>query len=448
MPNFQRTAQKHALQIETFDAMFSACNDPLQFFSLELIRKATVPTLLAGLVWVLPLCAIASPASLTSAASSLNTTLTCDDIPNLDFSRENSYGPDSVNADGEGLSYWDFEDDNRVYYTGPSMDFQRLSTLSLLSKTGPLQPSNPCVGGGNCSYAVSFDGPAYKCEEQPDFDSNIPMKKGNLAPDGNYTYYGYSSTSEEIGGRPAEWSNATDDKIGVFYDEPALWIGYVINTTEPFNSSESSLWHHKLDPKVMKCTLYNATYSYTLSFMNGVMFVNNSKTNFISPLLEEGASVSPNASNYKAFAGFHAAGFLFCKTMYNAINQSGESGWSETYSDISQTTLVDADTSLTVPNFPSAVETKFADLVLSIMSDDIMHSKIHISVPCTMANIVLVWNYAPLWLWLSYGAALLTTLVAVAVGAAAISRNGYAVDTNFSTFLATTRSKDLDDIAE
>lgn len=128
------------------------------------------------------------------------------------------------------------------------------------------------------------------------------MSKGRLAPGGNYTYFGYSSASEDASGRPKEWVNTTDDKVGVFHEEPPLWIGYVINTTEPDTSSHRSIWPHKLDPKVMKCTLYSAKYTYTMSFLNGIMSVNNSQTDYKTPLLEPKATMSPNASNYMSFA--------------------------------------------------------------------------------------------------------------------------------------------------
>lgn len=252
---------------------------------------------------MLPLCAIASPASLTSAANTLNETTFCKNIPTLNFNRENQYGLDIPGDTQQALSYWDFKADNKTFYfAGASMDLQRISKLSLLSKRGPLQPDNPCLDGKNCSYTISFDGPAYRCEEKLDFGRHVPISKRDLAPSGNYTYFGYSSASEDKRGRPKEWVNATDDRLGVFHDEPPLWIGYVINTTEPDTSPYRSIWPHKLNPKIMKCTLYSATYTNTMSFLNGLMSVNNSRTNFKAPLLEARTSISPNASNYMVFS--------------------------------------------------------------------------------------------------------------------------------------------------
>ncbi len=54
------------------------------------------------------------------------------------------------------------------------------------------------------------------------------------------------------------------------------------------------------------------------------------------------------------------------------------------------------------------------------------------------------WEYKPRWLVVSYTVAGALVFVTVGVGLHAISRNGYSGDTDFSTFLATTRNPELD----
>jgi hypothetical protein len=65
-----------------------------------------------------------------------------------------------------------------------------------------------------------------------------------------------------------------------------------------------------------------------------------------------------------------------------------------------------------------------------------------------MSTTVLLWNYKPFWLLLSYSLAVAFTLLAAIEGLLAFKRNGYAADTNFSTILVTTRNVGLDRIAE
>lgn len=65
-----------------------------------------------------------------------------------------------------------------------------------------------------------------------------------------------------------------------------------------------------------------------------------------------------------------------------------------------------------------------------------------------MSTAILIWNYKPFWLVLSYSLAALLAILAVIEGLFAFARNGYSADTNFSTILATTRNSELDLLAE
>ena len=64
--------------------------------------------------------------------------------------------------------------------------------------------------------------------------------------------------------------------------------------------------------------------------------------------------------------------------------------------------------------------------------------------PCTLSHSELMWDYKPLFLVLSYSLAGASTLVAVALGALALSHNGYGAEANFSTFLAVMQDLESD----
>ena len=95
-----------------------------------------------------------------------------------------------------------------------------------------------------------------------------------------------------------------------------------------------------------------------------------------------------------------------------------------------------------------ALEKRFDDLFLSIISDTQLHSQIHVPMNCSVAETVLVWNYEPFWLALSYIIAVSLTIVAIAIGGYSFYINGYSVDTKFSSIVATTRNPDLDKLTE
>lgn len=94
------------------------------------------------------------------------------------------------------------------------------------------------------------------------------------------------------------------------------------------------------------------------------------------------------------------------------------------------------------------IEDYFHRIYLSFLSDPVQQSQVYQDVPCDVSAHVLVWNYNPTWLAVSYFIAVGFTFAAIGVGMHAIACNGYVAQTNFSTFLTTTRNPDLDRLAE
>lgn len=192
-----------------------------------------------------------------------------------------------------------------AYYTSPSMNLQRISTLSLLSNFGPLQATNPCVGASNCSYQLSFKGPSYDCQEAPQDNPNTILAQSQLAPHGEAIYTSFSDVIEDEDGAPLNWqfvNAANESMLGTFTKEPSLWIGYVINTTVPVSPFDpSSAWPYILEHHVLQCKLLNVTYHYDINFLNGLMNIEHSSTTDQIPLLEDGSSIHPLARNYGDF---------------------------------------------------------------------------------------------------------------------------------------------------
>jgi len=146
--------------------------------------------------------------------------------------------------------------------------------------------------------------------------------------------------------------------------------------------------------------------------------------------------------------GYHAAGFIFRDMLFGTVNQTNYTQWTRSYSSISQTPLLDQVSQYVVNNFSAAVEQQFATQILSLSTTPVLYAQVNITAPCTMSTTILVWNYKPFWLILSYSLAIGLTLLATVEGFLALKRNGYAADTNFSTILATTRNAALDEIAD
>ncbi|KUJ15822.1 uncharacterized protein LY89DRAFT_734971 [Mollisia scopiformis] len=385
------TVKKRPFRLSTIDGIFMACTDPSGFLNFDLITKATILTLLASLVWALPLSVIVSPATLTSITRLQNTSTICNGIQIIEFTHDDSVSisapTDSatVNDGREGMAYINDMPSNAsiAYYDQPSMGLRRISTRSLLSNFGPLQATNPCLGGANCSYQISFKGPSYDCADASTLSNYTNLAKSQLAPNGQAVYTSFTDVEEDQWGAPVEWQYMTadnDSTIGIFTQEPSLWIGYIINTTnpiEPFNNS--SPWPYELEQHVLQCILQNSTYEYNISFINGLMQIDLSRVSKQIPLLPAGATQHPLDDNYGDFMGYHAAGFIFRNMLSGTVNQTNYTQWTRSYSSISQTPLLDGVSQYVVDNFSGAVEQQFATQILSLSTAPVLYDQVNIT---------------------------------------------------------------------
>lgn len=222
----------------------------------------------------------------------------------MNFSREFDYTIDDATDDLSGLAFWNIRSDGDYYYDQPSSEMQRIFTLSTLSTTGPLQPSsNPCPAGTNCTYTISFLAAAYGCEARDEFGGGPDQQQyraSDLLPTGDVLYASYSALPmgpEDEYGAPLAWEDMSDDDpaLGVFTGLPSLWLGWC--TAEPTDESQ---WANP-EPHIVECQMYNATYSFDITFSDGDMTVENSKTELNNLLLPDGATKSPNATDYLEF---------------------------------------------------------------------------------------------------------------------------------------------------
>ncbi|KAI1084931.1 hypothetical protein F5B20DRAFT_520275 [Whalleya microplaca] len=393
----------------------------------------------------LPLCAIASPSTLTTREGSRTLATTCQDVPILNFTRENGFGLFSDDGSRAGLSYWgiignseQYRDDGRYIYYSPSSELHRTSQLSMLSTTGPIKPPNPCPSNTVCAYSMELAVPAYRCDSRDEFGGSNPSayNRSQLAPTGKLLYASYSSFSEGATGTPLIWDtmNSSAPGLGVFTEIPSLWVGFVTNSL-----------HH--EPRIVECAMHDATYSYNVTFSEQ-MTINRTSVVLNSPLLPDNSSKAPWDDDYQQFSGFHATGYVYRKFLEGNITLSPDSSYWIDHSDITQSDLIDQTTGLpVVDDFAATLEDRFNGIFLSMLADKQLHSQTNSLVPCTVTTQVLVWRYEPFWLALPYIIAVSLTMVAVAAGAYSFHKNGYSANTSFSAFITTSRSADIDELS-
>lgn len=249
----------------------------------------------------MPLSTIASPTTLTSQEGILTQPTTCNNASLLDLSRENGYGAyGGPKDDGRrtALSYWNTRSDGRYIYDQPSSELSRISQLSFLSFTGPLKAASPCPSNKACAYSMNTAMPAYRCENRSEFGGENPRgyNKSQLSPTGLLLYLSYSSFEEGDGGKPLSWSNMTlsNPEIGVFEKVPSFWVGWVTGPTLENPHLETA--------HIMECTMYDATYTYNLTYAEGQVIINQINTVFNGPVLPANSTKAPWDDDYQQFS--------------------------------------------------------------------------------------------------------------------------------------------------
>ncbi|KAI0436657.1 hypothetical protein F4803DRAFT_566673 [Xylaria telfairii] len=427
--------KKRNYKISTLDSLFSACSNPLGFANVQFLLEAYLAAATALFVWLLPLSAIASPSALSIRDAARAHPALCNNVSMLDFTRENGFGFDtnSDDEDRSGMSYWvTNRADKALVYGGPSGELQRIFKLSSLSDTGPLKPSSPCPSARACSYSMNLAAPAYKCQDRLDFGGrkDPPANRSQLSPTG-LLYKAYSSIDESEPTTPL-WDSASSapQDIGVFTEIPSLWVGWLTNS----NGYQSH---------VVECLLYNATTSFNLTFSGDDLVINQTAIDLISLLLPDGTSKSPLDSDYQQFSGYYGASYLFREFLFGNLTKATTfDGWIDG-TDAAQTKWFGAGGIVESNDFAATIEQSFRDFFISMLSATNLHTQITSSVPCFVTENVLVWNYTPFWLVLSYSLALGLNIIAVIIGIYCFRKNGCSMNTTFSTFIVTTRSEDL-----
>ncbi|KAK0647103.1 hypothetical protein B0T16DRAFT_458965 [Cercophora newfieldiana] len=446
-----RTLNRKPLELATIDGVFAASRDPSKAISREMLSKATVQVMLAAACWLLPLSAIASPSTLVAMPSTMSSNESCPRVASLDFARE-SISPGVGDAGRKyEINYWGvYRNTTTPVYMQPTYDFQRLSAVSFRSKNGPLHSHDPCPGA-NCTLTLEFTGPAYKCDEKADFDGTTNQRLTHMPPRGNVVFTSSHPDKERKNkmeiylGVPMEWFSEKGElytgKWGTFTTMYPMWVGYVQNTTRPYKGVNDTLWPFELEKKVLKCDLNYAGYTVDLSFEGGRQTVTEMQLDYRGPVLPDGQTMTPYNTTYREFSAYHAIGFIFQKYISNIITQESSTTAVYPASNIYQTNLINETTGLAVDDFPRALETSFANLVLSLLSEPKFSPVFNTSRPCTVRSRIQQWQYEPFWLGVSYGIGAVAALVCIAAGAYAFVSNRYGVDTMlFSTILAVTRN--------
>ncbi|KAF2755332.1 hypothetical protein EJ05DRAFT_98513 [Pseudovirgaria hyperparasitica] len=477
-----QTFRKKAMTMGAIDGLFAATEDPTMFIKWEMIRNAKLAVLMAVASWLIPIAALLSPASLTTDITQSVINATCTSAPAIDFGLEGIYDFRNDSQKGfRSLIFYNSTDLKQKtegwfdYFDQPSKDTKRLVNTAIYLKR-PVQPDNSlnthCEAGWNCTYTVHLIGPGYKCDELASgedadneklVDAGSPFNMSLLAPKGNNIYVSDVDTADYVRTQSnGTYLDPVPTDLGVLKAEPVIWIGYAVNTSEPYpdDSPYRKKWKTVHVPKIFRCEHYVTDYTVNLTYAEGNQHSNVTNHDYLYPIINttitrdpeetqeymigpESEFVRPteDVKTYKLISTYHAIGYLLRVFLRGTIMVN--ENYPLTQSDISETKMINVTTNYPVDALMKTMVDTYDDMLISLLSENlgVVTSE---SVSCQKSKHENVYFYQQESLWIGYAIVILVTLAAMLIGFYSMWRNGVASDTLFSRILVTCRNPTLD----
>jgi hypothetical protein len=333
-----------------------------------------------------------------------------------------------------------FQTGSAQTFQGGSIGFKRFN-LGVFSTGQMATWPSPC--GSNCSYTVSFPGPALSCVAGNPNGTNVPILIADQII--------YNATAAYPG-----TLNSTGPVIG-----PS---GLLI--TVPANGT--------LAPNVINCTLYSATYQTTVQYTNnsatvgvqttlGQVVPSSVEETLIDDIIPAGTNSSFNGTSigtYWSLLNQYAVGYAFFDLLEGSITFLPQGGFDVDKTMVIYTNLLNLAALSITPDpttLANQIESLFTNVTLSMLP--FTASPIYIgagfntsdapaatftAIQATTTGYPTSYTYAPAVLWEIYGVALGVAFLCILVGTIAVIRNGGDGDASFLSILSTTRNLVMD----
>ncbi|KAI4938748.1 uncharacterized protein J4E92_000029 [Alternaria infectoria] len=242
--------------------------------------------------------------------------------------------------------------------------------------------------------------------------------------------------------------NARRLAFSAFENEPNLWIGYAINTSKPYSHDAEpeykAKWGNLHEPKIFKCVMQYTRYTFNMSY-NPRQSATRLEREFLRPVIgDHPIEPQKNTEEYKVTASFHTLGSLLRRFLRGKIEKQKIL---ITYSDLSETRLVNSSTSYPLVDLKTEIQDLFEDILITLLNDPNLAVVQTQEVPCTKSRTMVVYVYYKHSLWIGYAIVIAITFAFILVGAWSLHMNGVASDVLFSRIMATTRNPTLDHLS-
>ncbi|KAJ9157975.1 hypothetical protein NKR23_g422 [Pleurostoma richardsiae] len=429
--------------------------------------RMPIPALLLFAFWLLPVAPLITPSTLTIQSVLLKTTASIR-TPRVDFTSMNFA---SISRNSSAPIWPDFQ----MSYLGPQFHVQKSVQGSLVS--GAIMPIAP--PGPNSTWSLDFLGPALSCKAMGNSESlrnDIITKLYSDLDFGETQYLSWVPAN----GKP--WAPET---ISVTPEDSSPGSSQYDTTQRAYDRIERSYYLN--NTYLLQCTLQNASYGATFSYINGVQNVtlstlgtwnNVSYLDGFTASAEESANASLNLTSVQTFA-YQAvmdtfASMLVGSVRWGAVVGSGGQVVAESTSmpitDTSMATTVllqaremtnvtqlltsQSDLLATVQwvgtsvyqdepatqSMAELMEEMFCNVTISLMSNVALNPNYTSPFAPPNATVQMwmlqnLYQYTASTLWITYGAAIGLSALSVLVGATVVLTERAAYSTCFSTLL-------------
>ncbi|KAF7854219.1 hypothetical protein EAF04_010516 [Stromatinia cepivora] len=395
--------RRKAIKISLLDKLFTLSSNPFSFVPSAFVN-APFATGLAGFVWFIPISAILSPGSLVVG-------------PMVTFSYSTCNVPTFAAASSNISFYQMIPDSDPPAIQGSNPGIQKLAN-QIFAQGTILESESPC--GANCSFQLSFYGPALQCTQ-----TNNPEYMHESA-DGSYSYY-------------------AEDLTRFGEDENSLMemdFSYLNDTKGNFSGMYIS----------MLCLPYNTTYDISVNYTNGLPnFYTNLTHN--TPLLNLNGTQSTYPENFPWSSN---SATLVREVYDNHLNgtwvQDPNRNFSSHDTMIANTVLVgdtiDANNgqSSSIWILNRDLITGIPELLTNLTISTLAISPLSTNTNCSSSTVALVYLYNPRLLLIPYSIAFFLSLIAFIAGVCVLKITGMRTGGVFSQILVTTRNPFLDEI--
>ncbi|KAI1850290.1 hypothetical protein JX266_004148 [Neoarthrinium moseri] len=462
--------RKRDLRVATLDSAFSATSNILSLAHREMISKLPIATLLAALIWLLPLPALFTPATLSVMSISRTDKLDLN-VPTLNFSESavaNAFGGIDYGINGSPAL-------SRVF----SATYSGANVL-------PMEAIIP--DAINATYDTVFHGPLIRCRDLNASETlvmnDVAAIQKSWSAGGAMSRVAYMMFAPYSG-----WTNST----GIANFSMIQNLSECLNLGNscsiiPTNWEAGYFWVYT-EAKSWACHPRNATFqaSFTLGSKTQTISIDHSKTT-ISELERAATSEDehPYAFTRKTYDSIFSSIFNLLKGFIALRSASPRTPLSTKYIDmnvtvkdtsISRTALIGAinlNTSVEALGVPLSqyktptafttaedqalagnktmaelIEELSLNVTLSYFSTSKMWSASGLGYDTTVEipRRTNVYSYSSRDLIITYTVTLIITLLAVFIGLHALQVNGVSHGSSFSTIVQTTRNHTLDKLS-